>query len=61
MSTGGTGDILSGIIGSLLCQKVSCPEINGVLIHTLCAKNLLKKQRKTILASDLIQEISLVI
>lgn len=61
LSTGGTGDILSGIIGSLLCQKVSCPEINGVLIHTLCAKNLLKKQRKTILASDLIQEISLVI
>ena len=61
LSTGGTGDILSGIIGSLLSQKISFPELKGVLIHTLCAQNILKRNRKTILASDLIKEISSII
>ncbi len=61
LSTGGTGDVLSGIIGSLLSQKISLPEIKGVLIHTLCAKNVLNKNRKTLLASDLVKEISSVI
>ena len=61
LSTGGTGDVLAGIVGGLLCQNITHPEIKGVLIHTQCAKNILEKKQKTIIASDLIKQISLVI
>jgi hydroxyethylthiazole kinase-like uncharacterized protein yjeF len=39
LSKGGTGDVLSGLIGSLLAQGYSCLEaaISGSLVHTLGA------------------------
>lgn len=61
LSTGGTGDILAGVIGGLLCQKITKPEIKGVLIHTKCAKKILEKKQKTIIASDLLKQISSII
>lgn len=61
LSTGGTGDILAGIIGGLLCQKITKAEIKGVLIHTKCAKKILEKKQKTIIASDLLKQISSII
>ncbi|MDG2268275.1 MAG: NAD(P)H-hydrate dehydratase, partial [Alphaproteobacteria bacterium] len=61
LSTGGTGDILAGIIGGLLCQKITKAEIKGVLIHTKCAKKILEKKQKTIIASDLLKQISSIV
>mgnify|MGYP003342231416 FL=1 len=58
LATAGTGDILAGIIGGLVAQKVKEAEINGVLIHTAAAKALLNKGKKTIIASDLLAEIN---
>ena len=54
LATAGTGDILAGIIGGLVAQKVKEAEINGVLIHTAAAKALLNEGKKTIIASDLL-------
>jgi NAD(P)H-hydrate epimerase len=58
LATAGTGDILAGIIGGLVAQKVKEAEINGVLIHTAAAKALLNEGKKTIIASDLLAEIN---
>ena len=54
LATAGTGDVLSGIVGGLLCQNISEPEIKGVQIHTTCAKKILNKKHETLIASDLI-------
>ena len=48
LATAGTGDILAGIIGGLVAQKVKEAEINGVLIHTAAAKILLNEGKKTL-------------
>ena len=58
LATAGTGDILAGIIGGLVAQKIKEAEINGVLIHTAAAKILLNEGKKTIIASELIAKIS---
>jgi NAD(P)H-hydrate repair Nnr-like enzyme with NAD(P)H-hydrate dehydratase domain len=42
----------------MLCQKIKEPEIKAVQIHTNCAKKILNKNNKTLIASDLIKEIS---
>tara|TARA_E500000331_G_scaffold327062_1_gene345680 strand:- start:797 stop:2128 length:1332 start_codon:yes stop_codon:yes gene_type:complete len=58
LASGGTGDVLAGIIGSLIAQKYVKPEINGVIIHTKSAKQLLSENKKTLIATDLIEKIS---
>ncbi len=42
MATGGMGDVLSGVIGSLICQKLSCLEAAGagVFLHGTAADDL---------------------
>ena len=42
----------------MLCQKIKEPEIKAVQIHTICAKRILNNNNKTLIASDLIKEIS---
>lgn len=58
LSTAGTGDILSGILGGLVSQKVKEPAKTAVHLHSKCAIEILKKGKKTILASEIINEIS---
>lgn len=39
LATAGTGDVLSGIIGAFVCQKIDCLKaaVAGVCLHGLCA------------------------
>ena len=60
LAKGGSGDVLTGIIISLLAQKYSplhsC--LLGVFLHGLCADICLQKQAvQTVLASDLIKSL----
>ncbi|AWD32203.1 Bifunctional NAD(P)H-hydrate repair enzyme Nnr [Candidatus Kinetoplastibacterium sorsogonicusi] len=61
LATSGSGDILSGIIGSLLAQKISIEEsiLSGVWVHGYAADNLVKKNIGPIglTATELIDEI----
>lgn len=60
MATGGTGDVLTGMIGSFICQGVKPHEsaILGVYLHGLCGDNIAKtKGKHGIIAGDLIEEI----
>ncbi|MDQ2085616.1 NAD(P)H-hydrate dehydratase [Herbivorax sp. ANBcel31] len=64
MSTGGTGDVLTGIIASFICQGVEPYKsaIAGVYLHGLCGDNISKKRGEHgVIAGDLIDEISYVI
>ena len=58
MATGGSGDVLTGILASLLSQGYSSNDsaIIGVYIHGL-AGDLAAKKRFSIIASDIIEEI----
>ena len=60
LATAGTGDVLSGIMGSFLCQGFSAKEASklAVFIHGKCADKLLgKKGYRGLIASDLIDVI----
>ncbi len=60
LATAGTGDILTGIIGSLLCQGMSLIDsaVSGVYIHGLAADIMVKETSKTALvATDLLEGI----
>lgn len=64
MATGGTGDVLTGIIASFICQGVQAYKsvILGVYLHGLCGDNIAKiKGEHGVIASDLIEEIPYVI
>ena len=58
LSKGGSGDVLSGLIGSLLaqCYKPLDAAISASLAHTLAAKNY-KKNNYSLSPQDLIEEI----
>ena len=59
LSTAGSGDILAGIIGGLISQKVKNPVNLGVLIHSNAARKSLKEGNKSIFSSELLNNISL--
>lgn len=58
LSKGGSGDVLSGLVGSLLAQgyKPLSAAINGSLAHTLAVKNY-KKNNYSLTPQDLIEEL----
>lgn len=58
LSKGGSGDVLSGLIASLLAQgyKPLDAAISGSLAHTLGARNY-KKNNYSLIPSDLVEEI----
>jgi NAD(P)H-hydrate epimerase len=58
MASGGTGDVLTGIIGSLLCQGMSSLEAAacGTYIHGLAADITCRKTSRTsLIATDLLE------
>ena len=58
MASGGMGDVLSGLIGSLLAQRYSLLEAakTGVYLHGLAADNAARnKGERGLRASDVIQ------
>lgn len=60
MASAGTGDILTGIIGSLLCQGMELMEsaVCGVFIHGLAADIMIKETSRTaLIATDLLEGI----
>jgi len=59
LATAGSGDVLSGIITSLLAQGYEALEASlvGVHLHTICANLWTSKKRKTMIASDIIEMI----
>ena len=58
MATGGSGDVLTGILTSLLAQRSSASDaaLIGVYIHGL-AGDMAARHRQTIIASDIIEQI----
>jgi hydroxyethylthiazole kinase-like uncharacterized protein yjeF len=58
LSKGGSGDVLSGLVGSLLAQGYSSLDatITASLAHTLAARNY-KKNNYSLIPSDLVEEI----
>ena len=60
LASAGTGDILTGIIGSLLCQGMGLMEsaVCGVFIHGLAADIMVKETSRTsLVATDLLEGI----
>ena len=60
LASAGTGDILTGIIGSLLCQGMGLMEsaVCGVYIHGLAADIMVKETSRTsLVATDLLEGI----
>lgn len=63
LASAGTGDVLAGIIGGLIAQRVSllAAAILGVYIHSRSASNVSKRVGVSgLLASDLLPEIPVV-
>ncbi len=64
MATGGSGDVLSGIITSLMAQGMDCFEAAklGVYIHGLAGDEAaLKKTKYSMVAEDIVENISAVL
>ena len=67
MATGGSGDVLAGIIASLLAQQKSADELCrtaalGALIHSLAGDRAAERLGEySVMASDIIEEISSVL
>ena len=58
LSKGGSGDVLSGLIGSLLAQRYKPLDatISASLAHALAARNY-EKSNYSLIPSDLIEEV----
>lgn len=63
LATGGTGDVLAGIISALLAQKVPANEAAclAVCVHALAAKEQEKKGMLGMIASDLLPTVRLLL
>ena len=67
MATAGSGDVLAGIIASLLAQQKSADELCrtaalGALIHSLAGDRAAERLGEySVMASDIIEEISSVL
>ena len=59
MATGGMGDVLSGLIGSLICQGLDLPIscTLGVFLHGFCADRLAERSGVGFTASEVADEI----
>src|SRR5690554_1089226 len=60
MATAGMGDVLSGLVGALLAQRMAAPEAArlAVLVHALAGDRAAREQGELgILASDLVEHI----
>jgi NAD(P)H-hydrate epimerase len=60
LATGGTGDVLAGLIGGLLAQSLPAWDASrlGVAVHALAATRIVEqRQWRTLLASDLLAEL----
>jgi NAD(P)H-hydrate epimerase len=60
MASGGTGDVLTGMIGGLICQGFDIlPSLQmSVYLHGLAGDEIaLEKGEKSLIATDLIQKI----
>jgi NAD(P)H-hydrate repair Nnr-like enzyme with NAD(P)H-hydrate dehydratase domain len=63
LATGGTGDVLSGIIGGLIAQgsEPFAAAVTGVYIHAAAGRSISQRLGDSgLLASDLLPEIPLV-
>ena len=58
LATAGSGDILAGIIGGLIAQKMPQAALVGVWLHSESARLLLKDGEVRILASGLLDKFS---
>lgn len=58
LSKGGSGDVLSGLVGSLLAQGYSCLDaaISASLAHAMASNNY-KKNNYSLIPADLVEEI----
>ncbi|GAL28591.1 NAD(P)HX epimerase [Vibrio variabilis] len=64
MATGGMGDVLAGVIASILAQGYPMfkAAVIGTLVHSLAAdKNVIRYGKAGLMASDLLDEIRLCI
>lgn len=59
LATAGSGDVLTGIITSLLAQQYSIEEaaVLGVYLHGVCADLWVKQGNQTMIASDIVEMI----
>ncbi len=57
LATAGSGDVLAGIIGGLIAQKATDPELLGVYLHTEAASQVLMENKVTLLATDIVNKI----
>ncbi len=60
MASGGMGDVLSGLIGSLVCQGLSCSAAAGfgAFLHGFCGDRLQEKTGVGFSAADLADDLS---
>jgi NAD(P)H-hydrate epimerase len=59
MATGGTGDVLAGLIGALIAQFGFSRAVTeaGVLIHSLAGDDAARDGERGLIASDLLAHI----
>ncbi|MEG0895848.1 MAG: NAD(P)H-hydrate dehydratase, partial [Oscillospiraceae bacterium] len=60
LAKGGSGDVLAGMIASLIAQGISCKDaaLAAIYIHGYCADRLVQRMSQySVLARDLIEEI----